>query len=160
MIINVHPIQVSCGAMLCFGLLSHEFMWQSVGSGRAAGWPLWEKTRQKNAARQLHNEPTHRAQWASLKLVSPLWKHIEEHEKTPGCREVKEKWWGKSSVNPQISEEAQEGVLGIEEDIHTVASGQNWTGAAGYALKELQPMDSPHWSISWSTVRHSDPDPN
>lgn len=61
---------------------------------------------------------------------------------------MKGKKSGKSTVNLQISEEGQEGVPGTEEDIHTMASGENWIGADRYVLKELQTMKSPHWSIS------------
>lgn len=89
-IINVHPIQLSCGVMFCFCLLLCEFMWRGVGSRRAAGWPLWEKTRQK---KMLPGSST-------IKLVSPLWKHIEEQEKTPGCRKMKEKKVRKKQCEP------------------------------------------------------------
>lgn len=84
----------------------------------------------------------HRAQWASLKLVSPLWKHTEEHEKTPGFREVKVKRWGKSTVNLQISEEGRESVPGTEDVIQTVASGD---------------LDWSRWTCPEGTVAHGQP---
>lgn len=40
-------------------------------------------------------------------------------------------------MNIQISEEGRESVPGTEDVIQTVASGENWTGADGHALKEL-----------------------
>lgn len=144
-----------CFAFVCFSMS----LWQRVGSGRAAGWPLWQNTRQKmlpGRSKWTHTQGTVSITKTGVSCLKTYWRGKKKYQDVEKWRK---KRWGKSSVNLQISEEAQEGDPGTE-DIHTVASGENWIGADGYALKELQPMESPHWSTSWSTARHSTPDPN